>query len=202
MSDVYIRTLVFQPTGHVVWGAIDHLPGGVAKKIPQVCPELDFRPYRGPEITRFKNKIINYQLIKPEWSVSSMTVGDLPPEFKSTVQLMRAKCYASAALHRSTRSYLEKRDLVDNYLLDSRLSIEEIGSIYAKHHGVSDANGIKLAQFKINELESLHKSIHKILIEVNLKFETSTDINEIVEIYDQTQVSLGMHNAFDITTML
>jgi hypothetical protein len=149
-----------------------------------------------------RDKLIKYQLIKPDWTMSEMTVGNLPNEFKDTVKLMRAKCYASAATYRSTRSYLEKRDLVDNYLLDSKLSVEEIGSIYAEHHGTSLDNGIKLAQFKIGELTSLHKHIHKILIETDLKIETAKTVSEVVSLYNLAQVSLGMHNAFDITTML
>jgi hypothetical protein len=150
----------------------------------------------------FRDKLIKYKLIKPDWAISQLAVGDLPNEFKDTVKLMRAKCYASAAIHRSTRSYLEKRDLVENYLLDSQLTIEQIGAIYSKHHNVNSADGVKLAQFKVDELQSLRRHIHTILIETNLKIEVAKTVSEVVDLYNLTQVSLGMHNAFDITTML
>ena len=195
--------LVFQPTGHVVWAAIEpNINAVMPKRIPWVCPELDYRIHRGSLPDQYWANLRDYKLIKPDWSLPGIDYGPVPAEFQVAVKLMRAKCYASANIATSVRVYQERKALIENPLLDTRLDITAIGNIYAKQHNLNYVEGLKLARFKIDELLSLQTHIQVTQIESELALESAQTVDQVVELYRVTQLGLGMHNAFDITKML
>lgn len=204
MSDVYIRTLVYYPTGHVVWAAIETNPKQVhAKRIPTICPELDYRIYKGPMPApkEYRADLIGYRLIKNKWSPEFQT-GVLPPEFANIVTLMRAKCYASNAIHGTVRYYLEKHGIYENPLLNPRLDTTVLSEIYSTQHKLSIGDAKKLIEFKRNELLSLQRDFDYAQIRAELAIANSTTVDQVVATYQDVQHSWGKVNAFDITKVL
>jgi hypothetical protein len=202
---VYIRNLVFQPTGHVVWAAIETNPNQVnLKRVPTVCPELDYRTYLGPMPTekQYWADLIGYRLIKPDWVMTKFETGALPPEFKDKVKLMRAQCYAVNSIHSSVRFYNERNGTHENPMMTEDLDISILSAIYSKQFNIPIDQAQKLVEFKRNELLSVEKNLNYVQIEAELAIANASTADEVVTIYRITQNSLGMTNAFDIAKML
>ena len=203
MSNVYVRTLVFASTEHVVWASIDPNPNFLqAKRVPTLCHELDYRAYMGPLPKNFWEELKNYKLTKGIWSLTAFGYKDLPDEFFDTVRLMRAKCYAAASIHTTTRFYKEKHGLVENPLMTPDLDRETVISIFQHSCNLSREEADKFSTFKLEELKSIEKNVFSLQLETELRLTEASSVEQVVDIYQTMQKSLGMVNAYDITKML
>jgi hypothetical protein len=179
MNPKYLRMLVFQPTGHVVWVHEESHPvQGVSRRIPNIGKELDYVIFDGPvkpAMYNWYNEFKNYRLI----SQADQTIGvnDLPKEFADTVKLMRAKCYAMFSVITNIEIMKEQFDLTNNPIVHT--SADQIAEVYQAHLGINNTQAHELIKFKQAEIKSCLERINLAEIEAELLLINATTLAEV-----------------------
>lgn len=200
MTQVYTRLLIFQPTKHVVWESTEGISSHpVAKRVPTICQELDYKVFRGIRPLNFTKDFLNYKLIK---SNTDFETEDLPTEFVEKVKVMRAKCYAEHSINSTVNFIMEKMGLYDNPLLSDNITDSDIQDIYSKQLKIDQQQANKLLQFKRSELIVLLNSLKLRQIEAEVGLSVCDTVEEVVDVYQSCQTNLGVITPFDIKKML
>ncbi len=195
---VHTRMLSHQLTGHVVWFSM-YLGAGnpIPRYAPICCPDLDYVIYNGPaptSIDQFVAAMKSYQLTFFQ-SKNEFGMAPMIPEFAEHVKLERAKCYAIQHIHNAVDWVQEKNGLVENPIADVLLDQNEIIKIMQSQYALSTENAAKLYQFKLAEYINMHRNIKYAQIESEMAIIHAKTVDDVVEIYIKTLISLGRGRA-------
>jgi len=205
MNSTYLRMLVFQPTGHVVWVHEESQPAQcLPRRIPNVGKELDYVIFNGtlkPALYNWYNDFKNYKLISHTDS-QTLRVIDLPDEFVNTVRLMRAKCYVMWSIINNIEIQKEKFDLVSNPIANTDIDINKLSAIFETQLGITQQDSKKLIQFKRDEILQNLEYLNLAEIRAELILSQATTVDEVTAYFELVKTELMMTQAIILDKLL
>ena len=196
-APTYIRVLSNQLTGHVVWMSQEPAKGITSGiRVPMCVPGLDYVTYVGPgpsDVQSFYSALKNYQLVcNMSTQPTQFEIEPLPAEFVDRLKLYRAKCYAMQSIQNTVTWALEKNGLFSNPIVDDTLDFDKLSGIYQRQHNLNKQSADKLLLFKIQEHTTGVENIKYVQIEAEMSVTNAGSVPEVLEIYKNFLVSVGM----------
>ena len=199
MINLFVKFLIYQATGHVVW--MKYVPFGLEsydQYLPNIERTLDYRVYYGtnPENIDLTTAFRNYTLTMDG---AELAIVELPEKHMSAVRLARAKCMAAIMSYNMIKFQLEKFNVKTGPWANNPDPII-MAKVVAANQIISMADAIKLVEFKQREMKLLSDSIDSLRFDAEMRLVNATTTDEVVEQFELIKVHAMVSYSIDLKT--
>ena len=203
IDQIIVKTLVYQPTGHVVW-MLTAAAGteSVITYIPNLDNTLDYKVYVGPRPTKFdiRKAFVNYTLIKDD-TPGKISTGPLADHHLSAVKLSRAKCFAAQIIRNILKFQDEKHNTTTGPWAIDGLDLNIIAGPIKRYYNLNDVDAKKFAKFKQQEINLISSKINAAKLDAELRIMQAKSIEELLERFELIKAYSMINPEFNLRAL-